>query len=284
MLVIKIPMELDDEDGLLFKIAAACIAWGLSLAGSLIPVYVPSLRHAYNSVVPMVVGGIFLLGSVAHAYPDIVEHASIDFVGVEIMIFPTAYALYAAGYLIVLALDVLAVWIKLNVEAKHKGRVAPTLDQDAAAHHGMRHSSHHHHHRPMSVILLFLVLSFHALLEGVGIGVAADPAWNTLSIIVAHKSASSLVLSMELHNHHEDRTRIFTSMVTFASMTPMGIILGAYGRAYLAHGICSALVCGMLLHAAAMDMLFPKHHISLSLGSAVAVSLCFCGVLSWGSM
>ncbi|KAH9116442.1 hypothetical protein AeMF1_009633 [Aphanomyces euteiches] len=268
---------------LVFKLFASSLVWSLSMLGCVAPMYVPTLCNAYNSLMPLVVGSIFLLGSIAYVDPDIVETASFDLLGVQIMIFPVAYACYAIGYLFVLGLEMIAYWINHRTDTKDK--VTPTIDKPVVVVEKNQNETDDTKEvkRPTTVVMLYLILSFHALLEGVSLGLAREQAWTTLMAIVAHKTVSSLVLSVELHHHSNDISRLMSSILVFASMTPLGILLGAHaavvGTNDLVQGVSTILVAGTLLHMLSMDVLLSSKQSAQCLQyGAVVMFVAFCGV------
>jgi zinc transporter 1/2/3 len=70
---------------------------------------------------------------------------------------------------------------------------------------------------------LFLVLSIHSLLAGMALGVEAHPAQAIaiLVAIVAHKGSAAFALGLRSTDSHYWRR-----MITFALMTPIGVVLG----------------------------------------------------------
>ncbi|KAF0721092.1 hypothetical protein AaE_010183 [Aphanomyces astaci] len=256
-------MDEDTTDHLYFKTIASCVIWDLSVLGCVAPMYMPVLRDAYNGVSTIVVGGIFLVGSVAHVVPALVETARVTLAGVDFMIFPTAYSLYALGYLFVLGLEVVAHWVQVHVHSPvHKVHPSITSISTSTAVSKSKQSAPSSPHPSMSVVVLFGVLSLHALLEGVGVGIAAEPAWTTLSGILAHKTVSSLVLSIEIHHHYSDpsmKTRRVGSLVLFSAMTPTGVLLGSSIKdpALLILGLIVSLGNGIALHRVVMGAFRP---------------------------
>ncbi|RHY25866.1 hypothetical protein DYB32_008037 [Aphanomyces invadans] len=143
-------MDGDDASHVYFKTTAACVIWAASALAC-------------------------------------VETACVTLAGVDFMLFPTAYAMYALGYMLLLGLEVLALRLDAHIRSASPlvKSVAPSSQPSMFV-----------------TMMLFGVLSFHAFLEGVG--VSREPAWITLHGILAHKTMSLLVISMETHHHYSD--------------------------------------------------------------------------------
>lgn len=142
-------------------------------------------------------------------------------------------------------------------------------------------SSHHHHvpheqkeiahehthgllidgsENPLLALLVFAALSFHSVMEGMGLGAAPHAAWDVLAAVQAHKSLTAFALVQELLQRHVSRRRVLASIGVFSAMTPVGILLGsvvagtAIGES-VASGVCTALAGGTFLLVAAVETL-----------------------------
>ena len=116
--------------------------------------------------------------------------------------------------------------------------------------------------------LVFVALSFHSIMEGLAMGAQLTPAWDIFAAIVAHKALAGFALGQELLSHHMSRQRLCTSILVFAGMTPLGVLLGwwttrlslenpTHGDATesAASGICVALAGGTFLFVAVMEII-----------------------------
>jgi len=108
---------------------------------------------------------------------------------------------------------------------------------------------------------LFTALSFHSVVEGLGIGTAENENM-ILSISVAiftHKGLAAFALGAALRQSRSLTSLRFTILACiFAAGTPLGIILGIslsnLGNG-LAPGICQAMAAGTFLQVASMEMI-----------------------------
>jgi zinc transporter 1/2/3 len=80
--------------------------------------------------------------------------------------------------------------------------------------------------------------------------------------IIAHKGAAAFALGVEFQRSGFDRARFMRLLLAFASMTPLGIVLGAglehllqgnYGRLF--EGIFDCLAAGTFLYIAIIEII-----------------------------
>lgn len=116
--------------------------------------------------------------------------------------------------------------------------------------------------KPLLAFAVFIALSFHSLMEGIGIGASGRQAWDILVAILAHKSLAAFALALELLHHGVPRQRFLLSIGIFSIMTPLGIQLGwlmtGFSQASgdsAASGICTALAGGTFLFVAVMEII-----------------------------
>ncbi|GLE06270.1 hypothetical protein PINS_up015517 [Pythium insidiosum] len=113
---------------------------------------------------------------------------------------------------------------------------------------------------PILAFVVFVALSFHSVMEGMGIGAAKGAAWDIFIAILAHKALAAFALSLELLHHKVARERLVTTLAVYSTMTPLGILLGsllagsAQGES-AASGICSALAGGTFLFVAVSEII-----------------------------
>lgn len=76
--------------------------------------------------------------------------------------------------------------------------------------------------------LLMLALSFHSLLEGLSLGAAKNPrrALHLFVAILMHKGIAAFSLGVAWLSMAPDNQRYAAAMVFFASVTPVGVLLG----------------------------------------------------------
>ncbi|KAJ0393725.1 hypothetical protein P43SY_004926 [Pythium insidiosum] len=141
---------------------------------------------------------------------------------------------------------------------------------------------------PILAFVVFVALSFHSVMEGMGVGAAKGAAWDIFIAILAHKALAAFALSLELLHHSVARERLVMTIAVYSMMTPLGILLGSVfaGSAQeesAASGICSALAGGTFLFVAVSEII-PQE---LSRGTdlvgkcgALATGFVFMGLLS----
>jgi solute carrier family 39 (zinc transporter), member 1/2/3 len=110
---------------------------------------------------------------------------------------------------------------------------------------------------PALAFIIFIALSFHSVMEGMGVGAANGAAWDILIAILAHKSLAAFALVLELLHHQVPRRRLLMTIGIFSLMSPLGIFLGWLlvdaTKETVASGICSAMAGGTFLFVAVME-------------------------------
>ncbi|RQM16689.1 hypothetical protein DD237_001752 [Peronospora effusa] len=108
-------------------------------------------------------------------------------------------------------------------------------------------------------LVVFVALSFHSVMEGMGMGASSTPAWDILVAILAHKSLAAFALALEFLHHNVSQKQLLASIAVFSIMTPMGILLGRLlvdsNRATPAAGVCAAFAGGTFLFVAIMEII-----------------------------
>lgn len=92
------------------------------------------------------------------------------------------------------------------------------------------HESHHHHHfdeslkNSFSGLLAVLALSFHAVFEGLAVGLESDAqkVWYLFAAIATHKLVIAFCVGVELVTSKTKTLFIFIYIGTFAMVTPLG--------------------------------------------------------------
>lgn len=160
--------------------------------------------------------------------------------------------------------------------------VLPSPAHDQRQHvHGMVKTN------PILALVVLLALSFHSVMEGMGVGAANHEAWDILIAILAHKSLAAFALALEFLHHRASSRQMLVSLGTFSLMTPLGILLGSMlvnaTHETPASGVCSALAGGTFLYVAIMEIIpqelqDPCHLFTKC--SALVAGYCAMGALS----
>lgn len=123
---------------------------------------------------------------------------------------------------------------------------------------------HAHHNlkdaKPLLACVVFLALSFHSVMEGMGLGASDHAAWDILVAVLAHKSLAAFALTQELLQHRVPQRRVLTSISVFSAMTPVGTLFGWLlvkdtTTESMSSGVCSALAGGTFLFVAVMEVI-----------------------------
>lgn len=116
-------------------------------------------------------------------------------------------------------------------------------------------------------LVLFLALSFHSVLEGLGIGAQTTSAWGVFLAIVVHKGLAAFALGSGLVQSALPTPHVVLYMVLFSFMSIIGIVVGWVIAAdasedSAAAGICVALASGTFIYVAVMEVIpqeFGRH-------------------------
>ncbi|KAG3095967.1 hypothetical protein PI124_g14365 [Phytophthora idaei] len=112
---------------------------------------------------------------------------------------------------------------------------------------------------PILALVVFIALSFHSVMEGMGMGASSTPAWDILVAILAHKSLAAFALALEFLHHNVSQKQLLSSVAVFSLMTPTGILFGRLlvdtNHATPAGGVCAAFAGGTFLFVAIMEII-----------------------------
>lgn len=136
-----------------------------------------------------------------------------------------------------------------------------------------------------------LALSFHAVFEGLAVGLETDSkdVWLLFAAVATHKYVISLCFGLELCNA---RTRLLiysTYMITFAIMSPIGIgigiiitsISGTGSTYFLVVAVLQALAGGTIIYVVVFEVLQRERSKDVSgLAQLFSVILGFCVLMS----
>jgi len=193
-------------------------------------------REILFSLGSALAAGIFLGAGLIHLLPDGIEALAGYFGDMD---FPLGYVIAVLGFLVVLYIELVYLASRHGLEGAEDG---PTVTAYA----------------------LVVILSVHSILAGAALG-----AENTLIgsfviflAIIAHKGAAAFALGVQFQRSGFDRTQYIRLILLFASMTPLGILLGAgldhmleekHGRLF--EGIFDCLAAGTFLYVAIIELI-----------------------------
>lgn len=109
-------------------------------------------------------------------------------------------------------------------------------------------------------LILGVVLSFHAVMEGLGAGASSpSSAVGIFSAIIVHKGLAAFSLGCMFYSSDASRFQYFCYMTIFSVLTPLGALAGMAVRQKFSGsagaGVCTALGAGTFLNVAAMEVL-----------------------------
>jgi len=186
---------------LLYKALAAILILLTSLLGGVGPLRAAKANpdHRWLDLGEALAGGIFLGIAFFHMLPD----AQADLIAAYgDLHYPVVNLLCALGFVTLLFLE----------------RVI------------LQMASHSHQGKPSLVpYVLPIVLSVHALTEGAALGINTTLADITLIFIaiIVHKGSESFALATSLGRSHLPLTRSMPIFLTWAMMSPLGVLLGS---------------------------------------------------------
>lgn len=205
------------------KVVALVALLALAYAGGVLPLRASasprsaeifSLSNAFS-------GGLFISIGLIHMLGDGAKGLEAAGVGTD---YPLELAIATAGFLAILLL-----------EAVVGGRVRTSLGEayqpdSAGSAAGLR------------ARLLTIILSVHSLMAGIAIGAEAEVAAAVaiLIAIVAHKGPEGYALGVSLHQAGTGRRQLVRTVMLYAVMTPIGIVVGT-GLATMLEGEANAM-------------------------------------------
>ncbi|GLE04735.1 hypothetical protein PINS_up019052 [Pythium insidiosum] len=148
-------------------------------------------------------------------------------------------------------------------EFPNKSRSPPSHSHShshAAGHSHMPLPTADGHNSPAVALVLFVALSFHSVMEGLGLGAQTSSAWGVFLAIILHKGLAAFALGTGLVQSALPRTHVTLYMVLFSFMSVVGIVVGwiiAAGSSEdsAAAGICVALASGTFIYVAVMEVI-----------------------------
>lgn len=173
---------------ILLIVLAVLVSGGLVL-------FIPFKKNAIKLLLSF--SGAFLLGvTVFNIFPSIYgnDHSNILVIGIFIL----------AGFLLQILLEAYSHGIE----------------------HGHVHT--HHHHSKSYIFSLSASLYLHSFLEGLPLGSHQHQSEDLLMGIIIHNLPIAFSYAFLLKSEHYSSTRIFIALALFASITPLGMLLGHY--------------------------------------------------------
>ncbi|KAJ0396094.1 hypothetical protein P43SY_006662 [Pythium insidiosum] len=287
------------DDVTAFKLVAIASIWLIGLGGGLLPSLLATRRRQSPVVAHLLAvlnafsGGVFLAGGFFHLLHAAVENeglqrwSTMDDGRYE---FPYAEMFSSLGFLGLLLLEQLAHSHlqdddkDSNVDDGESTALTDDYLEDSSGddpeaqalrvpgdfdgHAKHSHAGHSHmplptadgQNSPAVAIVLFIALSFHSVMEGLGLGAQTSSAWGVFLAIILHKGLAAFALGTGLVQSALPRAHVTAYMVLFSFMSVVGIVVGwaiAAGSSEdsAAAGICVALASGTFIYVAVMEVI-----------------------------
>lgn len=248
----------------LLKIVAAAALLLAAIGGGWIAIRLCSSGRCTRllSLVNTLTGGFFLGAGLLHLLPDAFE--SLADVGGSL---PWAMVFCLAGFLLILLLEKVVIAgddaIERSAGASTRTAIYPYV--------------------------LTIVLSLHSIIAGYALG--AGSTFQLVFVIFAaegsHKFSAAFALGVGLVRSGIAKARALRILLLFASMTPLGIVLGAFARsriggdtATIVSGMVDALTAGTFLYIAIVDIL--EEEFATREGRWAKFAMLLCGLVLMG--
>ncbi|RMX62802.1 hypothetical protein DD238_007673 [Peronospora effusa] len=264
----------------LFKLVSIVCIWLVGLLGGLIPILL-AVKHTNSpllSILNAFSGGVFLAGGFFHLLHSAIKNPALCKWSTENdgrYDFPYAEMFSTLGFLSLLLLEQAAQTqinpskdstINKYIPAKsedHEEELYGVMESDDTyledvENEGLSNVRYSHSGSLAVAMVLFLALSFHSVLEGLGIGAQTETAWGVFMAIIMHKGLAAFALSSGLVQSAMSMTHVMLYMVVFSFMSIIGIVVGWIIAAdesedSAAAGICVALASGTFIYVAVME-------------------------------
>lgn len=229
---------------MIFDIAVIIVT--ILIAGSLV-LLIPFKKNAIKLLLSF--SGAFLLGvTVFNILPGIYM------TGVNIMY---AGALILAGFLLQIILEIFSDGIE----------------------HGHVHTGHHHSKN--YIYLLSISLYVHSFLEGLPLGSNTHESEDLLLGIVIHNIPIAFSYAFLLKSENFSAGKIFLALLLFASITPIGMILGNYIQYNMAwesfNSYALAMATGIFVHISTTIIFESGENHRYNIKKFIAILLGFTG-------
>jgi zinc transporter 1/2/3 len=231
---------------------AALLIWTISIVGGSSAYYLikrlkrsdtPHLHaepHTHHSLIHLaegLAGGVFLGAALFHMLPDAQSTLKQIYPNLN---YPFANLICAFGFCVLLILETVTHYYDEQKKQKSLNLVP---------------------------ILLTLLISIHALSEGIALGINQQTA-NIIIIfiaIAAHKSSEAFAVGLQLQKGTLSTNSIFLLFLLFSIMSPLGVLLGSFSH-YIAgrnsgvwSGVFNAFAAGTFLYLATLHKLHHAH-------------------------
>lgn len=255
------------QDVVVFKLVSIFWIWALGFAGGILPYFIQQTNQTLMSILNCFSAGVFLAGGFLHllasagSNPGLERWSTMDDGRYA---FPYAEMFCSLGFLAVFYVEQWAHAIQEHMKARMSRSFPSKEYEDDNDDPLLQHTYHApvmNGKNPTVAIVLFIALSFHSILEGLGIGAQSKSAWSIFMAIVVHKGLAAFALGSGFLRTGLDRNTFVATMFAFSCMSVLGILGGWIiladedAEEAAASGICLALASGTFIYVAVMEVL-----------------------------
>ena len=276
-----------------YRIISIFALFVLALVGGLLPYFVrgnPRLLDILNCTaagVFIAAGFMHLLHSASHN-EAVAEWSTIDDGKYA---FPWPQFFCTIGFLATFYIEQFALCLQekkteSSVEDKRESSMSPDVDFRESA---LEQKNGESNLADTAVgVVIYIALSFHSILEGIGIGAQPEAEWGIFLAVALHKGLAAFALGAKIFQASKKMTVFLVAMIAFALTAVIGILIGwalACDHSGVGTGIAVGLSSGTFIFVAFMELIpdaFGKRKdilmkcIALFLGYAI-----FGGLAKW---
>ncbi|KAF0699985.1 Aste57867_9465 [Aphanomyces stellatus] len=263
-----------------FKLVSLVSIWVVGFVGGILPFFIRQQNVKLMSYLNCMSGGVFLAGGFMHLLHAAIENPGLakwSTIDEGIYAFPYAEMFCTIGFLGVLVVEQIAHSFQTaHVHEPHQTEEdrdidsAPFLEQvESAVTPPKKRKKSHDEHMAFDknatgavAFVLFVALSFHSVLEGLGIGAQNTTAWGVFLAIIMHKGLAAFALGSGMLKSQVNKTKFIGYMFLFSMMSIVGIVIGwgisdasESSEDSAAAGICLALASGTFIYVAVMEII-----------------------------
>jgi len=217
------------------KVLSAVAIFVVGIIGGAVPIVAGRFQNSrrFFSLGNAFAGGVFLGAGLIHLLPDGVDKLR------AVSAFPIGGLLAATGLALLLLID-RVIFSHHDLEEGADGK-SPTYPY-----------------------VLTVILSVHSIIAGISLGLETHVSTSIVILlaILFHKGSAAFALMVSLHGSGVGTARQKGILVTFVTMTPLGLLIGSLAaaaltgnRAILLEGAFDALAAGTFLYVAVLDII-----------------------------
>jgi zinc transporter 1/2/3 len=223
---------------LAFKWASAAVIWITTLAGSILPMWITTLK--WTSRLEALAGGVFLGAGLAHLLAD-----SFEDIG-ELSEYPTAPAVALGTFVILTAVELFSYGehdeeFQVGEEAHHhhSAQFESIPDKTALLQSGGSEANSQAEVQlfgtkacslTVPTTSLYIIMDVHSVIEGLALGILSREGAliAIFCAIVGHKPVEAFALSLIILKDKPTKLLFWILVIFYTLMSPIGLISGIY--------------------------------------------------------